>query len=82
MSIKSDPKKQQNVRMLFILPPASEKGRRLNPSHHPIMTATLVGVARENGACVKVIDAVVGGDSYQNIPIRSMIISPLGCDAI
>ena len=67
MSIKFDKEKQQTKKMLFVLPPSSEEGRRLNPSHHPIMTATMVGVARKNGARVKVIDAVVGGNSYQNI---------------
>lgn len=54
-------------KMLFVLPPSQKEGQRFSPSHHPIMTATLAGVARTNGAEVQVIDAVVTGQSYSEI---------------
>ena len=57
-------------KMLFVLPPSQKEGQRFSPSHHPIMTATLAGVARKNGAEVQVIDAVVTGQSYAEICVE------------
>jgi len=53
--------------MLFVLPATNELGNSYSPSHHPIITTTLAAVARENGAEVKIIDAVVTGDSYAKV---------------
>ena len=59
--------KQFSPKMLFILPPSKEEGHRFHPSHHPIITATLAGVARENGAQVGIIDPAVSGASREEI---------------
>lgn len=56
-----------SVKMLFIIPSSSSNGQTLRPSHHPITSLTLAGVARETGASVKFIDAGVSGNSYQGI---------------
>jgi anaerobic magnesium-protoporphyrin IX monomethyl ester cyclase len=47
--------------MLFLLPPATMEGKRVAPSHHPIMCATLAASARRNGASVAVLDAALAG---------------------
>lgn len=62
--------------MLFILPPSVEDGHRIHPSHHPIITATLAGVARENGAQVIIIDPVVSGESRGDIVSRIVQLEP------
>ena len=63
-------------KILFLLPPSSEKGLRYQPSHHPIVTATLAGVARDNGAMVAVMDSMVSGDSRQKMVEESIDLEP------
>ncbi|MBM74193.1 MAG: hypothetical protein CMK59_02225 [Proteobacteria bacterium] len=55
------------LRMLFVLPPSSEHGEPVLPSHHPIMTASLAAVARKEGAQVNVIDAALLGLSPKEL---------------
>jgi anaerobic magnesium-protoporphyrin IX monomethyl ester cyclase len=58
---------QQYQKMLFVLPPSSHEGRKYCPSHHPIMTASLAGVARNAGAKVLVVDALITGQSRAEV---------------
>ena len=48
-------------RILFVLPPCDLSPNPVNPSHHPIMTATLAGVARDLGFTVGALDATLNG---------------------
>jgi anaerobic magnesium-protoporphyrin IX monomethyl ester cyclase len=57
----------QKQKMLFILPPSRDEGLKEPPSHHPIITATLSGIARESGAEAIVIDALISGHSRKEI---------------
>ena len=52
---------QAGRKMLFVLPPVDEIGTAVVPSHHPIMTATMVAQAMAEGAHVGVIDAALLG---------------------
>ena len=53
--------------VVFIIPPHLKKRGRLIPSHHPIITATLAGVAKSTGADVFVIDMGVTSLSYEDV---------------
>ena len=53
--------------MLFVLPPAKEHAQKIRPSHHPIMTATLVAMAIDAKAHVGVIDAALLGISHDEL---------------
>ena len=63
-------------RMLFVLPPISEQGGAVVPSHHPIMTASLAAVARRTGAEVHVIDAALQGLSPRSLAQQISLWSP------
>ena len=67
---------QSAKKMLFILPPSRDEGHRFHPSHHPIVTATLAGVARENGAQVAIIDPAVSGASREEIASQVLQLHP------
>jgi anaerobic magnesium-protoporphyrin IX monomethyl ester cyclase len=74
-----DPKmnnQQFAPKMLFVLPPSTEGGHRFHPSHHPITTATLAGVARENGAQVIVVDPAVSGRTRQDVVAEILRLEP------
>ena len=58
---------QAGRKMLFILPPVDNAGTAVTPSHHPIMTATMVAQAIAEGAYVGVIDAALVGVSQQDL---------------
>ena len=55
--------------VVFIIPPHLKKRGRLIPSHHPIITATLAGVAKSTGVNVFVID--MGVTSLSNADVSS-----------
>ena len=63
-------------RMLFVLPPISEQGGAVVPSHHPIMTASLAAVARKAGAEVHVIDAALQGLSPHSLAQQITLWAP------
>lgn len=48
-------------KIAFVIPPHCMKQGKLIPSHHPIITTTLAGVARKYGAQILVIDTGVSG---------------------
>jgi anaerobic magnesium-protoporphyrin IX monomethyl ester cyclase len=52
---------QDMRRILFVLPPFAEQGTRASLNHHPIMTATLVGVAMKSNWTVGVLDSPAHG---------------------
>ena len=58
---------QAGRKMLFVLPPVDNSGTAVTPSHHPIMTATMVAQAIAEGAYVGVIDAALLGVSQQHL---------------
>ena len=58
---------QEGRRMLFVLPPAQKRTQKIRPSHHPIMTATLVATAIAQHAHVGVIDAALLGLSHEEL---------------
>ena len=60
--------------MLFILP-ADPSGAASQPSHHPLMTATLAGVALYAGANVKIIDALLDDLSLAQMTAKAKAIS-------
>ena len=51
----------KHKRILFVLPPCDLFPKPVNPSHHPIMTATLAGVAIDLGFTVGALDATLNG---------------------
>ena len=53
--------------VVFIIPPHLKKRGRLIPSHHPIITATLAGVAKSAHARVFVIDMGVTSLSSEDV---------------
>ena len=61
---------------VFIIPPHLKKRGRLIPSHHPIITATLAGVAKAAGANVFVIDMGVTSLSEQDVSSHLEEIQP------
>ena len=63
-------------RMLFVLPPSSERGEAVFPSHHPIMTASLAAVARQEGAEVHVIDITLQGLSPRALAHKIVLWNP------
>lgn len=69
-------KTSKSLKMLFILPPSTADGHRFNPSHHPITTATLAAVARDNGAQVVVVDPAVSGRSRKDVAAAVLGLEP------
>ena len=57
---------QDGKKMLFVLPPAHPHAKRVIPSHHPIMSATLAAEAIREGAHVGVMDAALLGLSVRD----------------
>ena len=55
------------TKIALLLPPHQLKRGRLIPSHHPIVTATLAGVAQKAGAEVLVLDVGVNGWSPHEV---------------
>ena len=65
ITVRSYP--QAGRRMLFVLPPVYEHEEAVRPSHHPIMTATLVAQAIRGNGDVGVLDASLLGCSQKDI---------------
>lgn len=62
--------------VVFIIPPHLKKRGRLIPSHHPIITATLAGVAKAAGVRVFVIDMGVTSLSSKDVLHHLLDIQP------
>ena len=62
--------------VVFIIPPHLKKRGRLIPSHHPIVTATLAGVAKAAGVNVFVIDMGVTSLSSADVCSHLFDIQP------
>ena len=62
--------------VVFIIPPHLKKRGRLIPSHHPIITATLAGVAKSANARVFVIDMGVTSLSNEDVRCHLQDIQP------
>ena len=62
--------------VVFIIPPHLKKRGRLIPSHHPIITATLAGVAKATGVNVFVIDMGVTSLSSADVCSHLFDIQP------
>lgn len=58
------------MRVLIALPPATLRGHRVTPTHHPIVAASLAAVAEKAGAEVGIIDAALDGLSPTEIGHR------------
>jgi len=59
------------MRFLTVLPPATLRGHRVTPTHHPIVAASLTAAAERAGAEVRVIDAALDGLSPAEVANRS-----------
>ena len=62
--------------VVFIIPPHLQKRGRLIPSHHPIITATLAGVAKRTGARVFVMDMGVSDLTTESVIEHLQCIRP------
>ena len=59
------------MRALIVLPPATLRGHRVTPTHHPIVAASLAAAAEKAGAEVEVIDAALDGLSPAEVGRRA-----------
>jgi radical SAM superfamily enzyme YgiQ (UPF0313 family) len=59
------------MRVLIVLPPATLRGHRITPTHHPIVAASLAAAAEKAGAEVGVIDAALDGLSPTEVGYRA-----------
>ena len=66
----------EQTTLVLIIPPHLQKRGRLIPSHHPIITATLAGVAKQAGARVFVMDMGVSGLNTEDVLEHLQFIKP------
>jgi len=59
------------MRVLIVLPPATLRGHRVTPTHHPIVAAYLAAAAEKAGAEVDVVDAALDGLSPAEVARRA-----------
>src|SRR5262245_56568371 len=64
------------MRALIVLPPATLRGHRITPTHHPIVAASLARAAESAGAEVDVIDAGLDGLSPAEVARRAAAWAP------
>jgi radical SAM superfamily enzyme YgiQ (UPF0313 family) len=61
-----------SAKVLIVLPPATLRGHRVTPTHHPIVAAYLAASAEQSGADVQVVDAALDGLSPEEVGRRAV----------